>query len=265
MIYNYHTHTFRCHHAEGTEREYIERAISGGIKKMGFSEHIPFDFPDGYRSYWRMFTEDVADYFETLRALREEYKDRIEVFIGFEMEYYPLYFEQMKKNAIDWGAEYLILGQHYTKSEYPAAVYSGFPTPDEEQYVSYVDNVVSGLGTGLFTYVAHPDLFKFTGSRSVFRRETERLCAAAKESGTPLEINLLGIRTGRNYPNPDFWQIAGETGCSAVLGCDAHSPLDAYDAESIPKARSLAEKFGVYIEEDPSLILLNLNDGNRSE
>ena len=257
MICNYHTHTFRCHHAEGTEREYIERAIAGGIKKMGFSEHIPFDFPGDYRSYWRMFSEDVLDYFTTLRALREEYEGKIEIFIGFEMEYYPLYFEQMKKNALDWGAEYLILGQHYTHSEYPDAVYSGFPTPDEEQYVSYVDNVVAGIRTGLFTYVAHPDLFKFTGSEAVFRRETERLCRAAKEAGTPLEINLLGIRTGRNYPNPDFWRIAGEVGCTAVLGCDAHTPRDAYDAESIPKAKALASRFNVAVEDDPRLILLD--------
>ena len=62
MICNYHTHTFRCHHAVGTEREYIERAIAGGIKKMGFSEHIPLDFPGDYRSYWRMDSADVENY-----------------------------------------------------------------------------------------------------------------------------------------------------------------------------------------------------------
>ena len=32
MIANYHTHTWRCRHADGTEREYVERAIEGGLK-----------------------------------------------------------------------------------------------------------------------------------------------------------------------------------------------------------------------------------------
>ena len=38
MIANYHTHTYRCHHADGTEREYVERAIENGLKIFGFSE-----------------------------------------------------------------------------------------------------------------------------------------------------------------------------------------------------------------------------------
>lgn len=36
MIANYHTHTWRCRHADGTEREYVERAIEGGLKILGF-------------------------------------------------------------------------------------------------------------------------------------------------------------------------------------------------------------------------------------
>ena len=39
MIANYHTHTWRCHHADGTEREYVENAIAAGIKILGFSDH----------------------------------------------------------------------------------------------------------------------------------------------------------------------------------------------------------------------------------
>ena len=48
MIANYHTHTWRCRHADGTEREYVERAIEGGLKILGFSDHSPYPFPDGY-------------------------------------------------------------------------------------------------------------------------------------------------------------------------------------------------------------------------
>ena len=29
--FNYHTHTFRCRHAEGEDREYIEAAIKAGF------------------------------------------------------------------------------------------------------------------------------------------------------------------------------------------------------------------------------------------
>ena len=28
MLANYHTHTYRCHHAFGSEREYIDNAVA---------------------------------------------------------------------------------------------------------------------------------------------------------------------------------------------------------------------------------------------
>ncbi|MBO5713293.1 MAG: PHP domain-containing protein, partial [Clostridia bacterium] len=117
MIYNYHTHTFRCSHASGIERNYIERAIANGVKKMGFSDHAPFMHDDGFEAHYRVKIKDVKNYFDTLKALREEYKNKIEIFIGFEIECYPSYYEKMVKFAVNAGAEYLILGQHHTDTD----------------------------------------------------------------------------------------------------------------------------------------------------
>ena len=50
MIANYHTHTWRCMHASGTEREYVEKAIEGGLKILGFSDHTPMPYSGGYVS-----------------------------------------------------------------------------------------------------------------------------------------------------------------------------------------------------------------------
>ena len=73
MIANYHTHTWRCRHADGTEREYVERAIEGGLKILGFSDHSPYPFPDGYDSGWRMRRDQVEGYVDTVLALKKEY------------------------------------------------------------------------------------------------------------------------------------------------------------------------------------------------
>ena len=54
MYANYHTHTFRCNHARGSEREYIETAISRGLSVLGFSDHVPYPFPNGYESGFRV-------------------------------------------------------------------------------------------------------------------------------------------------------------------------------------------------------------------
>ena len=40
MLHSYHNHTYLCNHADGTPREYIEKAIQSGIKTFGFSDHV---------------------------------------------------------------------------------------------------------------------------------------------------------------------------------------------------------------------------------
>ena len=54
MIANYHTHTYRCGHAVGEDREYVEKAIERGLQVLGFSDHVPMPFPDGHESRFRV-------------------------------------------------------------------------------------------------------------------------------------------------------------------------------------------------------------------
>ena len=256
MNYNYHAHTARCGHATGTEEEYILRAISCGIRHMGFSDHIPFQFPDGAESYYRVPVALAQDYISTLRALREKYRDQIRLTIGFEMEYYPTFFPDMLATARSLGAEYLLLGQHFSGDERPNGFYAANPTDDPALLEEYVTNVLTAMDTGVFSYVAHPDLFRFTGDEAIYDRQMRRICTAAREKNIPLEINLLGIREKRHYPNEAFWRLAGEEGAPVTFGFDAHDPLSAYDEASLPIAHGLVEKFGLNDIGEPTLILL---------
>ena len=76
-----------------------------------------------------------------------------------------------------------------------------------------------------------------------------RLCEAAKATDTPLEINLLGIREGRHYPDERFWAIAGAVGNTVVLGADAHAPEDVCDLASEKKALDLVSKYSLRLTE----------------
>ena len=256
MIYNYHTHTARCGHARGTEEEYILRAISCGIKRMGFSDHIPFRFPDGHDSTFRVPVEQAQDYFTVLRALREKYRDQIELKLGFEMEYYPAFFQTMLANAKAWGCEYLILGQHYIGNEHPGGFYTGKASGDPAQLKEYVDCVVAGIESGVFSYAAHPDLFRFEGDTDLYLQEMRRICAASREHDIPLEINFLGIRDHRPYPREEFWAMVGQEQCPVTFGFDAHDPLSAYDEESLVRAQEMVRTFSLNYIGEPRLIPL---------
>ena len=253
MGYNYHAHTYRCGHADGTEREYIEAALSVGIREMGFSDHAPWIDPSlGKEREYVVPYAKVGDYMDTVRALREEYKDRITLYVGFEAEHHPADPEEL----ISLGAEYLILGQHFIQA--PNGQYVHVAVSRYGELIPYyVDAVVAGMRSGYYTYVAHPDVFNpVEVDPLVYQREMVRICEMSAETGVPLEINFLGIREGRYYPNAAFWELAGKTGAPVTFGMDAHDPMVAADLGSLSTAYSLVEKYGLNYVGKPNLILL---------
>ncbi len=257
MVYNFHTHTARCRHALGGDEDYVKCAIEAGIKHLGFSDHAPFLFPDGYDDGYRVPLSEADDYIRSIRFLREKYKDRIQISIGFEMEYYPDHFDKMLDFARKGGAEYLILGQHFILGEHPNGKGSIGPTDSKEHLKIYVDEVIEAMRSGVFSYVAHPDLVCFTGDEKIYRREITRLCLASRELDIPLEINLLGIRNKRHYPSNRFWQIAGEVGAPVTLGVDAHSPEALLNKEQLAAAEEIIAKYKLNYIGMPKLKYIN--------
>lgn len=257
MNYNYHTHTYRSHHALGTPEEYVLRAIDGGIKYMGFSDHAPFVCANGKESGFRVPTAEAAAYRDEIKALAYKYKDKIDIKVGFEMEYYPDDFERMFDFVKKSGAQYLILGQHFLWDESQDSVYCSTFTDDLEMLKMYVERVVSGIKSKKFTYVAHPDCLVYTADEEIYREEMRKICVASRKCKIPLEINFLGIRAGRHYPNEAFLSVAGEERAPVTFGFDSHDTEAAFDGESLKKAEELVEKYNLNYIGKPKLILIN--------
>ena len=252
MICNLHAHTFRCNHASGTEREYIENAVAAGLKVYGFADHAPYPFPPEHRSGFRMRCDQQEDYVNTLLGLREEYKGIIDIKIGYEAEYYPKFFGDFLAMIRQYPIDFLILGQHYLENEMEGK-YSGRTVTDEAYLSQYVDQVCEAIGTGVYTYVAHPDLVNFVGEPAFFDKHYSRLIECAKAHGIPLEINLLGVRDHRAYPHDRFFELCGEIGAPVCIGSDAHQAEVAVDAPSYDKAMEMAERFGLNVIAMPEL------------
>ena len=95
MLVNYHTHTARCNHAKGTEAEYVECALAGGLEVLGFSDHSPYLFDGDHYSWFRMKPHELAEYVDTIKKLQKSYAGQIELPIGLEVEYYPNLFAKL--------------------------------------------------------------------------------------------------------------------------------------------------------------------------
>ena len=252
MIANYHTHTARCHHASGTERESVQNAVDRGLKVLGFSDHCPYFFEDGYYSTHRMLPEEMDDYVETIRNLQKEFAGQIRLLIGLEVEYYPKFFPKLKDFLDGYPLDYLILGQHFLGNEMEK-VYSSRETGDEALLAWYTDQTAEALQTGLFSCFAHPDMFRFTGDAGVYRRCAQKQIENAMGLGIPLELNLLGAAEGRHYPREDFFALAGEMGAGVIVGCDAHAPERVAKPEELAWAEDYTRRLGLCVQENMEL------------
>ncbi len=255
MTKNFHTHTFRCNHADGSDRDYVETAIKSGFKVLGFSDHCPLvKFGDtDYYSHFRMRHTQLPDYVESILTLKEEYKEDIDILLGFEMEYYPALFEETMGLLGQYPYDYLILGQHCVGNEYDTFDWPGRPTDDTTALETHVAQTVEGMKTGVFSYLAHPDLFNYTGDDDTYRKKMLPIIETALKLDMPLECNLLGVRDRRQYPAKRFWRLVAQYNAKVILGCDAHSPLGLCDPKNDAVYPFLADCGITNIVEDISL------------
>lgn len=243
MLANYHTHSYHCRHADGKPYEYVENAIINKLEILGFSDHVAYPLKKGYVSNFRMFLQEAESYVAEIEELKDKYAGKIKIYTGYEAEYYPDYFEEMLNYIGRYGYDYLILGQHYVNNEFDG-VYSGSPC-NEDVLKTYVNQLIEGMQTGVFSYVAHPDLINYRENTAIFRKEMLRLCEASIQYDMPLEFNLLGFREKRLYPYSEFWKLVGEVGCKTIIGWDAHSPKYAGDREVYNEALKELKKYNI--------------------
>lgn len=234
--YCYHTHTARCGHASGTDEEYVLAAIQGGIKRLGFSDHI--FYPGLSSPTMRGEYSELEGYVSSINALKIKYAPQIEIHLGFESEYYPEFDSYYKHLLNDHVVEYLILGQHFLLDGHQIKYYFG-DSRTPEVISEYAKALILGMKTGYYRYVAHPDLYMANypfGFDETAKKIAHDICRTASELGMPLEINLGAIRfrglftllgeTRYAYPYEPFWEIAASYHIPVYIGIDAHHPLE---------------------------------------
>lgn len=233
IIKNYHTHTYRCGHAANcNDEEYVKSAIKNNFKVLGFSDHAPFR--NIIHPGMRMEFNDFDNYINSITSLKNKYKDKIQILIGLEIEYLSNFKEYYEELINKYKLNYLILGQHLKyNNEFEPEYYFKSTKNNIALINEYAFDLINGMKTGYFSYVCHPDLFlincTFFGE---FEKEISiKICKAAKEFNLPLEININGFISNREYPSIDFFKIAKEIGNKFIFGIDAHSPIQ---IENIP-------------------------------
>ena len=231
---NYHTHTYRCQHATGDCLDYASVAHRQGMEVLGFSDHTPL--PDNRWLNVRMAMEEIDGYEQAVRVAQQAYPG-MRLLLAMECEYtadYHAFFEDELLGRRQY--DYLIGAGHYIGID--DGWYGSFEHAVAPHNLRrYVDQLVETIDSGLFAFIAHPDVYGCCNHvwNDDCASAARDICQAAVQADIPLELNGYGLRKpwistpeGKRamYPWLHFWEIAAGENVATIINSDAHRPED---------------------------------------
>ncbi len=201
----------------------ILSAIEKGFDEIGFSDHYCIK----YKVHWAVNTEGIARLGKKIEKVKMKFGDRINILFGLEVDYFPEFEKEIGEALKEYEFDYVIGSIHFLdgwnydtdKSRYPEF-------KNDYLYRWYFSELQKAVRSGLFDYMAHPDLIKKhqiwpENSQKDLYRETAKIFA---DSGVAYEVNT----SGRDRPCGEFFpgnELIGEfyhAGVPVTLGSDSH-------------------------------------------
>ena len=250
--YNSHT-TFSD--GKNTPEEMIQAAIRLGMPAIGISDHCDTPCDQSYC----MKAAQYPAYLAQLRRLKEQYKDRITVMIGMELDL-------NSDPAITWELDYFLASVHYLLfgervyaidhadgpngwGQQQACVEREFGGDLHAFQKAYFDAVVENVRRSHPTIVGHFDVITkfsyFDETDPVYQRLALEALEQVVAVCPVVEVNTGAISRGwRDCPYPADFLLRGlrEMGGQVILGADTHA-ADTIDC-AFPLAVELIRKAG---------------------
>ncbi|RKN85187.1 histidinol-phosphatase [Paenibacillus ginsengarvi] len=233
MKFDLHTHHFRCGHADGTIRDYIEAAISHGLQVIGISDHSPY-FAEEEDQPWpgiTMATSDFGNYVAEVLKLKEEYKDRIEVLLGVESDFFPEHADVYRRMYDQYPFDYIIGSVHKSDgiSIFNKNRWKGMKDGEKvRQKEIYYDLIRQSAQSGMFQILGHIDAMKgyFPAFSEIPTEAVDETLRVIGQCDIAIEINTSGKMKdcGGWYPSDDILERALHYGVAATFGSDSHVP-----------------------------------------
>ncbi|MBQ6725973.1 MAG: histidinol-phosphatase [Bacteroidales bacterium] len=246
MKVNYHTHSHYCD-GKGELAEYVETAIAKGFTHLGFSGHAPVPFENTFA----IKLEDYKAYCDEVRRLKEQYRDRIKIYLGLEIDYIPNILDDFGPLIAEGGLEYCIGSVHLVNRNGGSDLWF-IDGSKQETYDEGLNNVFGGdirAGVKAFfnqtcrmietqrpTIVGHFDKIVMHNKGRYFSPDDPWFHALAMETidlirqtGCICEINTRGLYKGRYndfYPSSKLIEVMNELDIPVVVSTDAHRPDD---------------------------------------
>ena len=249
-----HIHSPYCNH--GTKdplEDYVKKALQIGLTEMSFTEHLPLPHgipgvTDEFLDECGMYIENIMEYINDVKFLKEKYKNSIKINIGFEVDYFEGYEDKTIALLNQYG-EYIddsILSTHFVKYEnnfYAIDMLEDFSSlldkvgSLDKVYDIYFNTVLKSINSDLGMYkpkrIGHITLVRRFAEQfpceynniELFSRVVEEL----KHRDYEIDYNTAGLRKelcGETYPSGIFLDIIDKNNIRKIYGSDSHSARD---------------------------------------
>ncbi|MFX1496096.1 MAG: histidinol-phosphatase HisJ [Promethearchaeota archaeon] len=243
---DWHTHNSLCRHASGTVNDYVKRAIELDLDLIGFSDHFPYEFLKGieqipYEEYG-MLVSEIENYISGVERLRSIYEGKIDIKIGFELDFIEHQTSAHKKylnkyiKRLDYvlGSVHILLGKHGFFAFDDSRFLNNYDLYDnvEDLYLDYyhtLENMITSTEFN-FNIISHFDLPKKFNKRPENSEKIDdqviKILELVKKKNLVIEVNSSGLRKPikEQYPNENILRKMYELDIPLLLGSDAHHP-----------------------------------------
>lgn len=233
-----HVHTKLCHHARGEMEEYVQAAVSMGLRKLVFLEHLEVGI-SYFEDTW-LTEDDFAYYHEEGQRLREKYRGVIEIGLGIEVGYNPAMVDEIRRRLALHSWDRIGISYHFMASDSGHLNMVSSKQVNIDRLAAYgVDAVIHRYYDALQDAVealpgqvlCHVDAVLRHHPGIVLQQEhysrIETLLDAVSRNNMALEVNTSGYAR-KNEPSPSLAILkkAVARNIPLVAGSDAHRPED---------------------------------------
>ncbi len=252
VLQNLHTHTTWCDGKDRAE-DLLLQAMNQGFDSVGFSAHSPMFYAPSHG----MDEAKVPAYIAEIRALKEAYRGKIEVFCGIELDLYS----KLDLDPYDYvigSVHYLKIGDEYVGFDRNATtvknVIDTYFGGDGLAYAkAYYRTLAELPSRGRIDVVGHFDLItKHAEKESFFDPDStdyRRYALEAMEALLPtiplFEINTGAIARGYRttpYPSTFLLKELRQRGGRVLISSDCHDAR--FLAQSFRESIALARACG---------------------
>lgn len=226
MIYktDYHIHTYYSD-GIGWPEDYIGRAMEIGLSEIGFSDHLTLT---DEQQDWSIKLSMLGEYIDRINKLKESVTG-IKVRLGLEVDYFPDKEDEIYKLISKLPLDYVIGSVHYMGEGTVDLGPEYYEDKDiDKLFESYFTLIAQAASSGLFDFMAHPDLVRIfryypsVSAESMYRLLAGELC----RSDVAFEINTNGMNKPLRdfYPDRRYLHVFREEGVPVCVNSDAHKP-----------------------------------------